>query len=358
MAAWFVGVVLVLAVMTLVAWRFIDPSRGLDNAIALLIVTCPCALALSTPLAVSMAIGRAARAGIFVKGGDALERLASPGELLLDKTGTITEARTSARRVGRTGLGEAARAGSGGRLVASDRRRLPRAWPDSRHADAEWTRARRGRRHRSAEWTAMRGRRLSAISFAGERAVTAGHDSALASRALTPVWLPSTVRLSRRRDSAIPFGRTRRLDRAPSRAGLGGFHSLRRRTDVGAPSATKSALTRKCTGGATPESKLARVVALRGTASVRWSWSATGSTTRRRSRRRRSVSACMAGPRRVSRPPTSISRGRDSAARRAVDGARRTMRVIRRNVAFSIVYNVIGAGLAMTGHLTPLIAAI
>ncbi|MFI5244596.1 MAG: heavy metal translocating P-type ATPase, partial [Gemmatimonadales bacterium] len=92
---WFVGGVLVLALVTFVAWRSRDPARAMDNAIALLIVTCPCALALSTPLAVSAAIGRAARHGIFVKGGDALEALARPGRLFLDKTGTITESRTA-----------------------------------------------------------------------------------------------------------------------------------------------------------------------------------------------------------------------------------------------------------------------
>jgi P-type Cu2+ transporter len=55
------------------------------------VVTCPCALALATPLAVTAAIGRAARRGILIKGGDALELLARPSTLILDKTGTITE---------------------------------------------------------------------------------------------------------------------------------------------------------------------------------------------------------------------------------------------------------------------------
>ncbi|HEU4990412.1 MAG TPA: heavy metal translocating P-type ATPase metal-binding domain-containing protein, partial [Gemmatimonadaceae bacterium] len=95
MAAWFVGAVLVLAGITFVIWEFRAPGTAVDNAIALLIVTCPCALALSTPLAVSMAIGRAARAGIFIKGGDAVESLARPGVVFLDKTGTITEGRTA-----------------------------------------------------------------------------------------------------------------------------------------------------------------------------------------------------------------------------------------------------------------------
>ncbi|MFN9959317.1 MAG: hypothetical protein ACK55I_40015, partial [bacterium] len=68
---------------------------ALDDAIALLIVTCPCALALATPLAITAAVGRAAQRGLLIKGGDALERLARPGTLLLDKTGTVTEGRVA-----------------------------------------------------------------------------------------------------------------------------------------------------------------------------------------------------------------------------------------------------------------------
>src|SRR6185295_7481335 len=54
---------------------------------------CPCALALATPLAVTVALGRAARGGVLIKGADALERLATPGVMFLDKTGTLTEGR-------------------------------------------------------------------------------------------------------------------------------------------------------------------------------------------------------------------------------------------------------------------------
>ncbi len=60
---------------------------------ALLIVTCPCALALATPLAVTVALGRATRRGVLIKGADALERLATPGTMFVDKTGTLTAGR-------------------------------------------------------------------------------------------------------------------------------------------------------------------------------------------------------------------------------------------------------------------------
>ena len=95
LAGVFVGAVLVLAALTFLLWLRLKPAAAADNAIALLIVTCPCALALATPLAITVGIGRAARAGILVQGGAALEALGRPGVLYLDKTGTLTEGRVA-----------------------------------------------------------------------------------------------------------------------------------------------------------------------------------------------------------------------------------------------------------------------
>ena len=86
----FVLIVLAAALLTGLAWAFRDAGQALEHAITLLIVTCPCALGLATPLAMQSAIGRAARVGILVKGGDALEQLTRPGRVWLDKTGTLT----------------------------------------------------------------------------------------------------------------------------------------------------------------------------------------------------------------------------------------------------------------------------
>jgi Cu2+-exporting ATPase len=91
LAVWFVAAVLTLAVGTFVAWLFVAPGEAAEHAVALLIITCPCALGLATPLAMTVGLGRAARRGILVKGADAFERLAIPGTVLLDKTGTLTE---------------------------------------------------------------------------------------------------------------------------------------------------------------------------------------------------------------------------------------------------------------------------
>ncbi|MCA9632944.1 MAG: heavy metal translocating P-type ATPase, partial [Myxococcales bacterium] len=89
-SGFFVAAVLVLASVTLLAWWAHGPTQAIEHAVALLIVTCPCALGMATPLAVGAALGRAAQSGLLIKGGDVLERLQRPGRVVFDKTGTLT----------------------------------------------------------------------------------------------------------------------------------------------------------------------------------------------------------------------------------------------------------------------------
>jgi len=87
-----------LATMVAVSWLFIDPARSIEIGVALLVVTCPCALGLATPLTLVVALGRAARRGLLVKGGDVIQRVTQSRTLYLDKTGTITMGRPCVRR--------------------------------------------------------------------------------------------------------------------------------------------------------------------------------------------------------------------------------------------------------------------
>ncbi len=89
----FVAGVLILAVLTALAWWFIDPARVLPIVIAVLIITCPCALALATPVALAIAAGRFASLGILPMRIAAVEALALADTLVLDKTGTLTSGR-------------------------------------------------------------------------------------------------------------------------------------------------------------------------------------------------------------------------------------------------------------------------
>lgn len=91
LAAWFVPVVLTLAMLTIVIWQGSGAGIAIEHATALLIVCCPCAVGLATPMVMTVTIGALAKRGILVKGGGAVEVLAGRGRLLLDKTGTLTE---------------------------------------------------------------------------------------------------------------------------------------------------------------------------------------------------------------------------------------------------------------------------
>src|SRR5436305_1859051 len=94
-AAWFVPIVIAVAAITFVVWSLVGPqprfAHALVNAVAVLIIACPCALGLATPMSVMVATGRGATAGILVKNAEALELLSHIDTLVIDKTGTLTE---------------------------------------------------------------------------------------------------------------------------------------------------------------------------------------------------------------------------------------------------------------------------
>lgn len=109
-AGWFVAGVLALAGGVALYWWYRDPAHWLPITVAVLVVTCPCALSLATPTAITAAIGRLTRIGLLVTRADALERLARAGHVIFDKTGTLTAGRLRVVRTelyGLTGTTEA-----------------------------------------------------------------------------------------------------------------------------------------------------------------------------------------------------------------------------------------------------------
>ncbi|MDZ7593403.1 MAG: heavy metal translocating P-type ATPase [Thiobacillus sp.] len=98
-AAWFVGLLLIITFFVGLAWYTIDPSRTLWIVVSILVVTCPCALGLATPAALTTGTGRLTRLGLLTTRGHALETLARATDLVFDKTGTLTHGRLSVRRV-------------------------------------------------------------------------------------------------------------------------------------------------------------------------------------------------------------------------------------------------------------------
>ncbi|HEX3859852.1 MAG TPA: heavy metal translocating P-type ATPase, partial [Pseudolabrys sp.] len=94
-AAWFVPAVIAVAVVAFAAWALFGPeprfAYGMVAAISVLIIACPCALGLATPMSIMVGVGRGAQTGVLIRNADALERMEKIDTLVIDKTGTLTE---------------------------------------------------------------------------------------------------------------------------------------------------------------------------------------------------------------------------------------------------------------------------
>jgi Cu+-exporting ATPase len=96
-SAWFVPAVIAVAIVAFATWATFGPeprfAYGLVAAVSVLIIACPCALGLATPMSIMVGVGRGARAGVLIKNAEALERMEKIDTLVIDKTGTLTEGR-------------------------------------------------------------------------------------------------------------------------------------------------------------------------------------------------------------------------------------------------------------------------
>nr|WP_324755214.1 heavy metal translocating P-type ATPase [Roseovarius sp. Pro17] len=109
-AAWFVPLVLAVAVTAFVAWSLFGPDPamafGLVAAVSVLIIACPCALGLATPMSIMVGVGKGASNGVLIKNAAALERFSAVDTLVVDKTGTLTEGKPALVQVIANGIDE------------------------------------------------------------------------------------------------------------------------------------------------------------------------------------------------------------------------------------------------------------
>ena len=103
-SAYFVPIVVLISIITFILWAIWGPDPAyvyaLVNAIAVLIIACPCALGLATPMSVMVGVGRGAQKGVLIKNAEALEKMHKVNTLVVDKTGTLTEGKPTVEKIG------------------------------------------------------------------------------------------------------------------------------------------------------------------------------------------------------------------------------------------------------------------
>ena len=356
LSGWFTATVLVLAAIVAAVWMQIDPSRAVDNAIALLVVTCPCALALATPLAVTAAVGRAARRGILIKGGDALERLASPSTLLLDKTGTVTEGSMSMVQF------------DGGEWVKP---LLIALESESNHPIASAFRRGFGLTVVPSVTVSRHVIGSGIMGTVDGHEVVVGKPSFVASMieadanhqaregGLTEVWIAVDGHLAARAffGDAVRGDASRSIARLRQGGWQVGIASGDAQNVVDSVAKRVGIEPRRAVGDATPEEKLRLVERVSACGPVVMVGDGVNDAAAIAAA---SVGIAVHGGAEASLAAADVYLTRPGLAPlvELVDGARRTMAVIRYGIWWSLGYNLIGVTLAMLGLINPLVAAV
>ncbi|HRN53785.1 MAG TPA: heavy metal translocating P-type ATPase metal-binding domain-containing protein [Gemmatimonadaceae bacterium] len=356
-AGYFIAVVLVLAAVTAGIWWDTSAYFAIDSAIALLVVTCPCALAIATPLAFTVAVGRAAGRGILVKGAHALETLTGRGTIFLDKTGTLTEGRMVLEAY------DGPDALRGAILALERHSRHPvatafaEAWADVEVPDVEDYEETLGGgvRGRVQGRELMVGRPewvLAQISGAAD--VHSPFDPRL-----TPVFIAVDGELVARAGFGDPLRAT-----APAMVQELQRHGWRVRLLSGdAPSVVQSVAAvlgipaEDAEGGASPERKREAITAARAQGTVVMVGDGVNDAAAIAAA---TVGIAVRGGAEASMAAADVYLAKQGVGSLAelFTGARRTTSVIQRNMAVALGYNAISVAMAMMGILDPLFAAV
>ncbi len=364
-SGWFILAVLGLALVNFLAWSLQSTEMALEHTVALLIVACPCALGLATPLAVAAAVGRAAGHGILIKGGDVLEALARPGVLFLDKTGTLTEGRV--------------------RVVEWAGAKRWQAWlpaleVESGHVYARALVAAYGKLEGAAERRAQQVVETQGLGICGvvagtrlligsprflqsEGVALEGEVAAAVEGWVEQAWTPVLVAAEGRLVAAAALGdairaEAREVLTAWKGAGwevglLSGDHPR----VVAAVGRQLGLDPERCQGGMSPEEKLQQV---RSAGGGRTTVMVGDGVNDAAALAAAGVGIAVHGGAEASLAAADVFLARPGLRPVAelFEGSRRCLRVIRRNLVLSALYNAAGVALAMAGWLSPAAAAV
>jgi Cu+-exporting ATPase len=337
--------VLLAALLTFAAWLFLAPGPGgapaaMINAVAVLIVACPCALGLATPTAIMVGTGRGAERGILIKGGEALEMACRIDTIVLDKTGTITRGKPRVTGVvpapGRT-EGELLR------LAASA----------ERYSEHPLGKA-------IVEAAAERGIALeeatefSALAGHGVRARVAGHDVSIGRPGATVVIDGAPAGAIEIADTIKPeaAGAVRRL----RQAGLEVWMITGDKREIAEAIAREAGIDRVL-AEVLPEQKAAQVKQLQA-AGKRVAMVGDGINDAP-ALAQADLGLAMGSGTDIAMEAGDITLMRDdlNGVVEAIELGRRTMRIIRQNLFWAFAYNTLGIPIAAMGLLSPMVAA-
>jgi Cu2+-exporting ATPase len=350
----FSAAVLLTALFAAIGWWFVDPAQVLPVTIALLVISCPCALGLATPVVLAIARARAARSGLLLHNPEVIEALGEVDRVVLDKTGTLTSGAPSVRwadlppRLWR--VVSALEEGDGHPLAQA----IARWGKHPRPLAVEGRIVHPGR--------GMEGRvsgqhlRIGSPSWLGVDSPQGRWGEGL-SYCVSRAWTPVAVELEGKIVGLVGVGDTLRPEAPQLLAALceGGLEPVIASGDhpeVVAAIARELGIAEHH-GAMSPEEKAELVADGR-------SWMIGDGINDAPALRAARVGLAMGGGAEVAlevADATALEEGL-SPALRLFQGARRARRAVRRNLAFALTYNLLFATLAVAGLVTPLVAAI
>jgi P-type Cu2+ transporter len=369
--AWFVVVLFILAAGTGVFWLSSGIFVAIDRVLALLVLACPCALGLATPVALSVALARAARSGLLIRGSDTIERIVNLRQIYFDKTGTLTEGVLTVVECD---------------ILASSERRIWKVVEELESVSTHPVAASLLKFANSKETPAGDGENLfrETENFQGKGVMGTAHDGSLW-RIGSWSWIQeyadggsavsviqkmlrsslSPVVLAKDQQIVAVFG----IGDTPRKDALETIEWFRREGfKMGILSGDDPAIAQaigrelgfkenEVHGGLSPEDKLSFI--RRSGAETQVAMVGDGMNDAA------ALGAASVGIGVHGGAEICLKKADVFAARAGIEpvqrlfvGARRTMRVIHRNIVFSLIYNAAGATAAILGYIDPLVAAI